>query len=142
MDWMAETAARRGSPQALWPEAHSVIMLGVNYAPAGDPLATLANPRAGSISVYARNRDYHELIKGRLKELAGLLAQRTGAARRVHALVGEPGQGLRRDFQAEAPLGEAPGEPVDLELGDAAQLVLRQGREDDQVVEAVEELRF
>jgi epoxyqueuosine reductase len=79
MDWMAETRERRGSPGALWPEARSVVMLGVNYGPTGDPLETLALKDRGTISVYARNRDYHELIKGRLKELAGLLARRTGA---------------------------------------------------------------
>ena len=83
MDWMAETAERRGSPRALWPEARSVVMLGVNYGPDSDPLATLARPDVGSVSVYARNRDYHEIIKGRLKELAGLFARRTGAAVKV-----------------------------------------------------------
>jgi epoxyqueuosine reductase len=83
MDWLAETAVRRGSPQALWPEARSVVMLGVNYGPDTDPMAALARPSIGNISVYARNRDYHDLIKGRLKELAGLLARRTGAAVKV-----------------------------------------------------------
>ena len=83
MAWMAETAERRGSPTALWPEARSVIMLGVNYAPEVDPLASLAERSNGTISVYARNRDYHELIKGRLKELAGLLARRSGAEVKV-----------------------------------------------------------
>ncbi len=79
MDWMAETAERRASPKALWPEAKSVVMLGVNYGPAGDPLAALADPTRGAISVYARNRDYHELVKGRLKQLAGfMLAGRDG----------------------------------------------------------------
>jgi epoxyqueuosine reductase len=79
MAWMAETAERRGSPTVMWPEAKSVIMLGVNYAPETDPLASLAERSSGTISVYARNRDYHELIKGRLKELAGVLARRSGA---------------------------------------------------------------
>jgi epoxyqueuosine reductase len=79
MSWMAESAERRGNPTALWPDARSVIMLGVNYAPESDPLASLAERSNGTISVYARNRDYHELIKGRLKELAGLLARRAGA---------------------------------------------------------------
>jgi len=83
MEWMAETAERRGNPQALWPEARSVIMLGVNYGPDANPLANLARPDRGSISVYARNRDYHELIKGRLKELAGLLARRAAAEVKV-----------------------------------------------------------
>jgi epoxyqueuosine reductase len=83
MDWMQETARRRGAPQALWPEARSVVVVGMNYGPDADPLETLGRPDVGTISVYARNRDYHELIKGRLKELAGLLARRTGAEVKV-----------------------------------------------------------
>jgi epoxyqueuosine reductase len=79
MAWLADTAERRGSPQAMWPEARSVIVLGVNYGPDSNPLADLARKSVGNISVYARNRDYHDLIKGRLKELAGLLARRAGA---------------------------------------------------------------
>jgi epoxyqueuosine reductase len=83
MEWMAETAERRGSPTELWPEAKSVILLGINYGPESDPLAILGEKSLGSISVYARNRDYHEIIKGKLKELAGLLARRSGAAVKV-----------------------------------------------------------
>ena len=83
MDWMADTATRRGSPNELWPEAKSVILLGINYGPETDPLALLDEPSLGAISVYARNRDYHEIIKGKLKELAGLLARRSGAAVKV-----------------------------------------------------------
>jgi epoxyqueuosine reductase len=79
MDWMAETPERRASPTGLWPEVKSIILLGVNYGPDSDPLAGLALKDRGTISVYARNRDYHEIIKGRLKELAGLLARRSGA---------------------------------------------------------------
>ena len=83
MDWMAETAARRASPVALWDAARSVILVGVNYGPDSDPMATLAQRDRGTISVYARNRDYHEIIKGKLKELAGLVARRTGAEVKV-----------------------------------------------------------
>jgi epoxyqueuosine reductase len=83
MDWMADTAGRRGDPRALWPEARSVIVLGMNYGPDSDPMATLTQPRIGTVSVYARNRDYHEIIKGKLKELAGLLARRSGAEVKV-----------------------------------------------------------
>ncbi|MDB5587824.1 MAG: queG [Devosia sp.] len=83
MEWMAETAERRGRPNALWPEARSIILLGVNYGPESDPLAVLAERDRGSISVYARNRDYHEIIKGKLKELAGLLSRRSGAEVKV-----------------------------------------------------------
>jgi len=79
MAWMAETAERRADPRVLWDEVRSVILLGVNYGPESDPLATLALRDRGSISVYARNRDYHDIIKGKLKELAGLLARRLGA---------------------------------------------------------------
>jgi len=83
MDWIEETAERRAGPQALWAGARSVVMLGVNYGPDHDPLETLARREIGNISVYARNRDYHDLIKGRLKELAGLLSRRTGAEVKV-----------------------------------------------------------
>jgi epoxyqueuosine reductase len=83
MEWMVETAERRGSPRTLWPAARSVVMLGVNYGPDRDPMETLTLKDRGTISVYARNRDYHELIKGRLKELAGLLARRSGAVVKV-----------------------------------------------------------
>ena len=83
MAWMAETAERRSSPAALWDGVRSVIMLGVNYGPDSDPLEVLAQKDRGGISVYARNRDYHEIIKGKLKELAGLLARRSGAEVKV-----------------------------------------------------------
>ncbi len=71
---MADTLARRADPRVLWGDVKSVVMLGVNYAPAVDPLASLAARDIGSVSVYARNRDYHEVMKGRLKLLAGWLA--------------------------------------------------------------------
>ncbi len=71
MAWLAETAARRGEPTALWPEARSVVMLGMNYGPDHDPLDDLQHRDRGTVSVYARNRDYHDVVKGRLKELAG-----------------------------------------------------------------------
>lgn len=69
MAWMPEKADRRMGPTALWPEAKSVIALGMNYAPAEDPLALADRPDRGVISVYARNRDYHDLVKKRLKAL-------------------------------------------------------------------------
>ncbi len=83
MDWMEETAERRQAPEHLWPEVKSVIMLGLNYGPDSDPIADLAQKSRANISVYARNRDYHEIIKGKLKELAGLLARRSGAEVKV-----------------------------------------------------------
>jgi epoxyqueuosine reductase len=79
MDWLAETAERRGRPAALWPDVRSVILLGMNYGPEADPLATLADRQAATISVYARNRDYHDLIKGALKRIATRFAARAGA---------------------------------------------------------------
>jgi epoxyqueuosine reductase len=82
MSWMGETADRRADPTALWNEARSVIVLGINYGPERDPLETLALKDRGTISVYARNRDYHDIVKGRLKELAGLIT-RTGADAKV-----------------------------------------------------------
>ncbi len=83
MDWMEEAAERRASPRGMWPEAKSVIVLGINYGPETDPLAILGERSLGTISVYARNRDYHEIIKGKLKEIAGLLARRSGAEVKV-----------------------------------------------------------
>jgi epoxyqueuosine reductase len=73
MDWMAVNAPRRANPSELWPDVRSVIMLGMNYGPESDPLAALADKGAGNISVYARHRDYHDLIKGKLKQLASWL---------------------------------------------------------------------
>ena len=78
MDWLAETATRRGSPGALWSEVRSVVMLGMNYGPDEDPLAVLAQKDRGGISVYARGEDYHELIKSRLKAVARWLVENAG----------------------------------------------------------------
>ena len=76
MGWLAARAAERGHPQALWPEAKSVVVLGLNYGPDDDPLAPLARKREGDISVYARGRDYHDIVKSRLKALARTIAAR------------------------------------------------------------------
>jgi len=78
MEWMAQTATRRSDPRALWPEARSVIMLAMNYGPEDDPLAALERKDRAVISVYARHRDYHDVIKGRLKTIAQKFAARTG----------------------------------------------------------------
>jgi epoxyqueuosine reductase len=78
MDWLATTAQRRGDPQVLWPDARSVIMLGLNYGPNDDPLAVLKQRERGGISVYARGEDYHELIKKKLKTLARWLIAQAG----------------------------------------------------------------
>ena len=79
MEWMAETAGRRGDPRALWPEVRSVIMLAMNYGPDHNPLDLLGRRDRAAISVYARHRDYHDVIKGKLKELAQKFASRSGA---------------------------------------------------------------
>ncbi|HEY5167676.1 MAG TPA: tRNA epoxyqueuosine(34) reductase QueG [Pseudolabrys sp.] len=78
MAWMATTAERRASPSALWPDVRSVVMLGMNYGPDQDPLATLQSRDRATISVYAKGDDYHELIKSRLKDVARWLTGNAG----------------------------------------------------------------
>lgn len=75
MGWMAERAAWRGDPAALWPAARSVIMLAENYGPDHDPLAVLEARDRAAISVYAQNRDYHDVVKKRLKRLGRWLIE-------------------------------------------------------------------
>ena len=79
MDWLAETTERRKSPTAMWPQARSAIILSMNYGPQGNPLTRLEERDAGVISVYALNRDYHDLIKGKLKDIAQWLARQAAA---------------------------------------------------------------
>ncbi|BAQ71097.1 conserved domain protein [Rhodovulum sulfidophilum] len=69
MGWMAERMSWRGNPAALWPEARSVVMFAEPYTQAHDPLAALDRPDRAAISVYAQNRDYHDVLKKRLKRL-------------------------------------------------------------------------
>ena len=83
MRWLADRAEQRGDPRALWPEARSVICLGLSYAPADDPLAVLSQRDRGGISVYARNRDYHDLLKGMLKHLGQFIVSRCGGEIKV-----------------------------------------------------------
>ncbi len=78
MDWLARTFARRRTPRAMWPAARTAVLLGVNYGPTDDPLAVLARRDRAGISVYARGDDYHDVVKGRLKQLAQWLAARAG----------------------------------------------------------------
>ena len=78
MVWMASTAQRRGSPDALWPEVRSVVMLGMNYGPDENPRDILAKRDHAAISVYAKGDDYHELIKARLKDVARWLVHNAG----------------------------------------------------------------
>ena len=83
MGWMAERMSWRGNPNALWPEAQSVIMLGESYTPEHDPLEILQHADRGAISVYAQNKDYHDLVKKRLKRLARWLIAESGGEVKV-----------------------------------------------------------
>jgi epoxyqueuosine reductase len=83
LGWMADTAQRRAHPRAMWAEARSAIVLGMNYGPDHDPLAVLSEPTRAAISVYAQGDDYHELIKTRLKALARWLQARFGGELKV-----------------------------------------------------------
>jgi epoxyqueuosine reductase len=83
MEWMKTSADRRLSPQNMWPDARSAIVVAYNYAPDENPMVGLKETDKGVISVYARNRDYHEIIKGKLKELANICARRTNAEVKV-----------------------------------------------------------
>ncbi|MBD3763751.1 MAG: tRNA epoxyqueuosine(34) reductase QueG [Rhodobacterales bacterium] len=80
MGWMADRADWRGDPAALWPAARSVILLADSYAPEGDPLAVLEQRDRGAVSVYAQGRDYHDLVKKRLKRLGRWLIEAAGGA--------------------------------------------------------------
>ncbi len=79
MVWMEETRERRADPKVLWGEVRSIVMVGMNYGPDEDPRKIHEKKDRAAISVYARNRDYHDVMKGRLKEIAGRFAARAGA---------------------------------------------------------------
>ena len=83
MGWMADRMHWRGNPSALWPEARSVIMLAESYAPEHDPLAVLQRPELGAVSVYAQGRDYHDIVKKRLKRLGRWLIDVAGGEIKV-----------------------------------------------------------
>ncbi len=83
MHWLADTAARRTSPSALWSAVRSVAIFGYSYGPEDDPLASLSRSDVGTISVYARNRDYHDVVKGALKRIGSRFAARAGAEIKV-----------------------------------------------------------
>ncbi|SHL50635.1 epoxyqueuosine reductase [Roseovarius litoreus] len=83
MGWLAERAEWRGDPSVLWPEARAIVMLGESYTPEEDPLACLGQGDVGAVSVYARNRDYHDLVKKRLKRLARWLIAEAGGEVKV-----------------------------------------------------------
>ena len=96
MAWMGERVEWRGSAAALWPEARSVIMLAECYTPEGDPLAVLEARDRGAVSVYAQGKDYHDLVKRRLKRLGRWLLDQ-----------GEPGEAIKV-FVDTAPVMEKP----------------------------------
>lgn len=83
MTWMAERMHWRADPAALWPEARSVLMLAESYAPQHDPMAVLDRPDLGAVSVYAQGRDYHDIVKKRLKRLARWLIAEAGGEVKV-----------------------------------------------------------
>ncbi|UXU75574.1 MULTISPECIES: tRNA epoxyqueuosine(34) reductase QueG [unclassified Paracoccus (in: a-proteobacteria)] len=83
MNWLAERTGWRADPASLWPEARSVIMLAELYTPDHDPRAVLSCPDRGAVSVYAHGKDYHDLVKKRLKRLGGWLVGLTGAQIKV-----------------------------------------------------------
>jgi epoxyqueuosine reductase len=83
MDWIERTAERRGHPRSMWAEAHSAIMLGLNYGPDRNPMEALRATSRGVISVYAHGDDYHDLIKKRLKRLASAIQARFGGEVKV-----------------------------------------------------------
>ena len=98
MKWMEETYERRKSPINLWPEARSAIVLGLNYGPEIDPLTKIDNKSLGNISVYAQGKDYHDVIKGRLKSFSSKLIARLDKKKETNVKV----------FVDTAPLMEKP----------------------------------
>jgi len=83
MHWLAERRAWRADPSQLWPEAKSVIMLAENYAPQDNPMTVIGQSDCGAISVYARGKDYHDLVKKRLKRVARWLLSEAGGEVKV-----------------------------------------------------------
>jgi epoxyqueuosine reductase len=83
MGWMADKADRRGDPHVLWPQVRAIILLGVNYGPADDPLAVLQDRTRGAISVYAHGDDYHDIVKARLKAVGRWLIEQAGGEIKV-----------------------------------------------------------
>jgi epoxyqueuosine reductase len=83
MGWMAERMGWRGDPSALWPAARSVVMLAEPYTPDHDPLAVLEQRDRAAVSVYAQNRDYHDIVKKRLKRVGRWLVAQEGCEIKV-----------------------------------------------------------
>ncbi len=114
MGWMEGRKEQRASPQVLWPEVKSVIMLGFNYGPEIDPLEILKHKTKGAISVYAQNRDYHDVIKGKLKLLAqalvGMIARQSKSS---VDLLSDPSPALSGTLSHKG-RGRQPIAPVDV----------------------------
>ncbi len=100
MGWLADKADRRADPATLWPAAKSVVVLGLSYAGHEDPLALIGERQRGNISIYARGRDYHDVMKPRLKAIARMMAERLGGEVKVFVDTAPV---------MEKPLGEAGG---------------------------------
>ncbi len=100
MSWMADRQTWRANPRELWPDAQTIIMLGESYAPDHDPTDILKHPEKGAISVYAQNKDYHDLVKKRLKRLARWLIAHSGGEVKVFVDTAPV---------SEKPLGQAAG---------------------------------
>jgi epoxyqueuosine reductase len=100
MSWMADRQTWRANPRELWPDAQTIIMLGESYAPDHDPADILKHPEKGAISVYAQNKDYHDLVKKRLKRLARWLIAHSGGEVKVFVDTAPV---------SEKPLGQAAG---------------------------------
>src|SRR5271170_4148497 len=83
MDWLAREPERRRHPNGLWPEARSVIVLGMNYGPEADPLEALAHKDRAAVAAYALGKDYHDVIKKKLKELGRWLGEASGQPLKV-----------------------------------------------------------
>jgi epoxyqueuosine reductase len=83
MEWLAATAGRRANPKAMWPEAQTAIVFAMNYGQGIDAMQRLDAKSRGVISVYALNRDYHDVIKGKLKKIAAWLAKEIQTAVKV-----------------------------------------------------------
>ncbi len=102
MQWMADTSERRADPRVLWPDVRSILMVSLNYGPELDPLRLLERRDRAAISVYAGNRDYHDIIKGRLKGVAGRFASRAGCDVKVFV---DTAPVMEKPLAAEAGLG-------------------------------------
>jgi epoxyqueuosine reductase len=102
MGWMEETLERRSHPNAMWPEAVSAVVVGVNYGPDHDPLDVLETPEKAAISVYAKGKDYHDVLKKRLKQFAREFVSATGQEVKVFV---ETAPLMEKPLAAKAGLG-------------------------------------